>query len=150
VDVQTAEQMLEACRAALPADVAVCVAAVADWRPTRLSAAKLKKTGAGPPVIALEETSDILAALSAPGPGRPRLTVGFAAETGDLDVKARAKLKSKGCDWIVANDVNEAGVIGGDDNRVTVFDSQGSDPWARTSKVAVARRLAQRIAEALA
>jgi phosphopantothenoylcysteine decarboxylase/phosphopantothenate--cysteine ligase len=150
VDVQTAEQMLEACRAALPADVAVCVAAVADWRPTRLSAAKLKKTGAGPPAIALEETSDILAALSAPGPGRPRLTVGFAAETGDLDVKARAKLKSKGCDWIVANDVNEAGVIGGDDNRVTVFDSQGSDPWARTSKVAVARRLAQRIAEALA
>ncbi len=150
VDVQTAQQMLDACRAALPADVAVCVAAVADWRPKRLSSAKLKKTASGPPPIALEETPDILAALSAPGPGRPRLTVGFAAETGDLDAKARAKLKAKGCDWLVANDVTEAGVIGGDENRVVVFDSQGADPWKRASKIAVARRLAQRIAEALA
>ena len=150
VDVKTANDMLLACRAALPADVAVCVAAVADWRPEAVSPVKLKKNGSGPAPIRLAENPDILRLLSEPGPGRPRLTVGFAAETGDVQALAREKLVRKGCDWIVANDVSQAGVIGGDDNTVTVIDSQGADPWPRSSKVEVARRLARRIAEALA
>ncbi len=147
VEVETAVQMLEACRAALPADVAVFVAAVADWRPESPAPLKLKKTGAAPPALKLVENPDILAALSVPGPGRPRLTVGFAAETGDIEAKARDKLKRKGCDWIVAN---EAGEAGGDDNAVIVIDRKGADPWPRAAKTDVARRLAQRIAEALA
>jgi phosphopantothenoylcysteine decarboxylase/phosphopantothenate--cysteine ligase len=150
IDVQTAEEMLAACRGALPADVAVFVAAVADWRPETLSAVKLKKNGRGPPTLKLIENPDILAALSAPGPLRPRICVGFAAETGDIEAKAREKLKRKGCDWIVANDVLQDGVVGGDDNAVTVIDSQGADAWPRAPKAAVARRLARRIAEALA
>ena len=150
VDVQTAEDMLRACQASLPADIAVCVAAVADWRPERPSPVKLKKNGSGPPQIRLTENPDILLALSTPGPSRPRLVVGFAAETGDVEAFARAKLARKGCDWIVANDVSAQGVVGGDDNTVLVIDSQGADPWPRSSKQEVARRLARRIAEALA
>ena len=150
VDVQTAEDMLRACQASLPADIAVCVAAVADWRPERPSPVKLKKNGSGPPQIRLTENPDILLALSTPGPSRPRLVVGFAAETGDIEAFARAKLARKGCDWIVANDVSAQGVVGGDDNTVLVIDSQGADPWPRSSKQEVARRLARRIAEALA
>jgi phosphopantothenoylcysteine decarboxylase/phosphopantothenate--cysteine ligase len=150
VDVQTAEDMLAACRMALPADVAVFVAAVADWRSEAPSPIKLKKNGSGPPAIRLVENPDILATLSAPGPQRPRLCIGFAAETGDLEAKAREKLARKGCDWIIANDVLEAGVVGGGENAVIVIDSQGADAWPRSSKTAVARRLAQRIAEALA
>jgi phosphopantothenoylcysteine decarboxylase/phosphopantothenate--cysteine ligase len=149
VDVKTALEMLDACRAALPADVAVFVAAVADWRPEALATEKIKKNGSAP-VIKLVENPDILATLSAPGPSRPRLTVGFAAETGELLAHARAKLARKGCDWIVANDVSQAGIVGGEDNEVVLIDSQGADPWPRASKAAVARRLAQRIAEALA
>jgi phosphopantothenoylcysteine decarboxylase/phosphopantothenate--cysteine ligase len=76
--------------------------------------------------------------------------VGFAAETGDLIAHAQAKLKKKGCDWIVANDVSQEGIVGGEENQVTIIDSQGADPWPRASKTAVARRLARRIAEALA
>ena len=150
VEVETARQMLAACQAALPADVAVFVAAVADWRPDPPAASKLKKNGGGPPAIHLVENPDILATLSAPGPSRPRLTVGFAAETDELEARARAKLKTKGCDWIVANDVSEAGVVGGEENRVIVIDRQGADPWPRVSKAEVAARLARRIAEALA
>ncbi len=150
VDVETAEQMLAACRAALPADAAVFVAAVADWRPAAVAPSKLKKNGSGPPRLELVENPDILATLSAPGPLRPRLTVGFAAETGDIEDQGRQKLARKGCDWIVANDVTQAGVIGGEDNAVTVIDSQGQDRWPRAAKTAIARRLAQRIAEALA
>ena len=150
VDVQTADDMLRACQASLPADIAVCVAAVADWRPERPSPVKLKKNGSGPPQIRLTENPDILLALSTPGPSRPRLVVGFAAETGDVEAFARAKLARKGCDWIVANDVSAQGVVGGDDNTVLVIDSQGADPWPRSSKQEVARRLARRIAEALA
>ncbi len=149
VQVQTAAQMLDACQDALPADVAVCVAAVADWRPSEVAAGKLKKTAAGPPRIELVENPDILAQISAPGPRRPRLTVGFAAETGEIEAKARAKLARKGCDWIVANDVAQEGVVGGDHNQVLVIDSQGADAWPRASKDEVAQRLARRIGEAL-
>ena len=149
VDVETAAQMLAACQAALPADVAVFVAAVADWRPETVAAQKIKKNGSGPPEIKLVENPDILALLSQPGPRRPRLVVGFAAETGDLEAKAKAKLASKGCDWIVANDVSGPGVVGGQDNAVTVIDSQGADAWPRAAKTVIARRLASRIAEAL-
>ena len=148
LEVETAAQMLDACRAALPADVAVFVAAVADWRPETPAKLKLKKTGAGPPAIKLVENPDILTALSAPGPARPRLTIGFAAETGDIEAKAREKLARKGCDWIVANDVGQA--VGGEDNAVIVIDGRGADPWPRAAKTAVAARLARRIAEALA
>ena len=149
VDVETAQQMLGACQAALPADVAVFVAAVADWRPEVVARQKIKKNGSGPPEIRLVENPDILAELSKSGPGRPRLCVGFAAETGELEAKARAKLAAKGCDWIVANDVSDPSVVGGADNAVTVIDSQGADAWPRASKTQVARRLARRIAEAL-
>jgi len=151
VDVETALQMLAACEAALPADAAVCVAAVADWRADEVFAVKLKKTpGGGPPAIRLVENPDILATLSAGGPRRPRLVVGFAAETGDLEAQARAKLKRKGCDWIVANDVSADGIMGGDENEVLLVWPQGTDQWPRASKTEVARRLAERIAEDLA
>ena len=149
VNVETAQQMLGACQAALPADVAVFVAAVADWRPEVVAAQKIKKNGSGPPQIRLVENPDILAQLSKAGPGRPRLCIGFAAETGELEAKARSKLAAKGCDWIVANDVSDPAVVGGPDNAVTVIDSQGADAWPRSSKTQVARRLARRIAEAL-
>ena len=149
VGVETAEQMLDACRAALPTDVAVFVAAVADWRPDSVAPLKIKKNGSGPPEIRLVENPDILAELSRPGPLRPRLAIGFAAETGELEAKARAKLASKGCDWIVANDVSDPDVVGGADNAVTIIDSQGANAWPRASKTAIARRLARRIAEAL-
>jgi phosphopantothenoylcysteine decarboxylase/phosphopantothenate--cysteine ligase len=150
VDVETADQMLAACRAALPADAAVCVAAVADWRPDEVFGVKLKKGHDGPPVVRLVETPDILATLSAHGPGRPKLVVGFAAETNDLEAHARAKLKRKGCDWIVANDVAQDGIMGGDENEVLLVYPKGVDAWPKASKVEVARRLADRIAGDLA
>jgi phosphopantothenoylcysteine decarboxylase / phosphopantothenate---cysteine ligase len=150
VDVETALEMLAACEAALPADAAVCVAAVADWRADEVFAVKLKKTPGGPPTIRLVENPDILATLSARGPRRPRLVVGFAAETSDLEAQARAKLKRKGCDWIVANDVSADGIMGGDENEVLLVSPQGTDHWPRASKTEVARRLAERIAEDLA
>ncbi len=149
VDVESAREMLGACEAALPADVAVFVAAVADWRPEKVAAQKMKKNGSGPPAITLVENPDILASLSRPGPRRPHLCIGFAAETGELEEKARGKLAAKGCDWIVANDVSDPSVVGGPDNAVTIIDSQGADAWPRASKVQVARQLARRIAEAL-
>jgi phosphopantothenoylcysteine decarboxylase/phosphopantothenate--cysteine ligase len=150
VEVETALQMLAACEAALPADAAVCVAAVADWRADEVFQVKLKKGADGPPAIRLVENPDILATLASRGPRRPRLVVGFAAETGELEARARAKLQRKGCDWIVANDVSEAGVMGGDENRVLLIYPQGADHWPRASKTEVARRLAERIAEDLA
>jgi phosphopantothenoylcysteine decarboxylase/phosphopantothenate--cysteine ligase len=150
VDVETAEEMLAACRAALPADAAVCVAAVADWRPDEVFGVKLKKSHEGPPTIRLVENPDILATLAARGPKRPKLVVGFAAETSDLEAHARAKLKRKGCDWIVANDVSADGIMGGDENEVLLVYPQATEAWAKASKVEVARRLAERIAEDLA
>ena len=149
VDVETAVEMLAACQAALPVDAAVCVAAVADWRPEHAAGLKLKKGAGAPPALALTENPDILATLSAAGPNRPKLVVGFAAETNDVDANAQAKLARKGCDWIVANDVTEAGVMGGEENEVTLVTKAGLDRWPRADKTTVARRLAQRIAEAL-
>ena len=147
---ETAEAMAQACEAALPADVAVLTAAVADWRPTAPAAVKLKKApGAGPPPLALEETRDILLTLSAPGPRRPRLVVGFAAETDRVVAHAKAKLARKGCDWIVANDVS-GDVMGGAENEVVLVTREGAEPWPRLPKAEVARRLAERIATALA
>ncbi|HLI66499.1 MAG TPA: bifunctional phosphopantothenoylcysteine decarboxylase/phosphopantothenate--cysteine ligase CoaBC [Caulobacteraceae bacterium] len=150
VEVETAREMLAACEAALPADVAVCVAAVADWRADEAFAVKLKKGKDGPPTIRLVENPDILATLAAGGPKRPRLVVGFAAETNEVEAHARAKLKRKGCDWIVANDVGGGAIMGEDENQVLIVDSQGVDAWPRAPKGEVARRLAQRIAESLA
>ncbi len=149
--VETAQEMLAACLAALPADVAVCAAAVADWRPAAPANRKLKKNGGAPPAIGLAENPDILATLSKAGPQRPRLVVGFAAETDDLVANATAKRARKGCDWIVANDVSPAtGTFGGDANRVHVIDAAGAESWPRLGKDEVARRLARRIAQRLA
>jgi len=149
VAVESALEMLAACEAALPADIAVCVAAVADWRPTEMGERKLKKGRASPPLIDLVENPDILETL-AKSLRRPRLVVGFAAETHDLEANARAKLVRKGCDWIVANDVGVAGTMGGDQNTVAIVTAKGIERWERMAKDAVARRLAQRIAEELA
>jgi phosphopantothenoylcysteine decarboxylase/phosphopantothenate--cysteine ligase len=149
VDVESARQMLAACEAALPVDIAVCVAAVADWRPETLGERKIKKGAGGAPAITLVENPDILATLSKHA-RRPRLVVGFAAETNDLEAHARAKLARKGCDWIVANDVAIEGTMGGDENAVAIVTGQGIERWERMAKDAVARRLAQRIAEELA
>jgi len=146
VDVETAQQMLAACKAALPADAAVCVAAVADWRADEVFKVKMKKSHEGPPTIRLVENPDILATLSAHRAGRPKLVVGFAAETSDLEALARSKLKRKGCDWIVANDVSADGIMGGDENEVLLVYPQGTDHWPRASKTEIARRLAERIA----
>ncbi len=146
----TAVEMLEACRAALPADVAVCAAAVADWRVKAVAPAKLKKTAGGPPVLELIENPDVLAALSAAGNRRPRLVVGFAAETEDVLANAQAKRKSKGCDWIVANDVSPGtGTIGGDENRVHLITADGVEDWPVMTKDQVADRLAEHIGRAL-
>ncbi|MDP3299267.1 MAG: bifunctional phosphopantothenoylcysteine decarboxylase/phosphopantothenate--cysteine ligase CoaBC, partial [Phenylobacterium sp.] len=150
VQVETARQMLAACQAALPADLAVCVAAVADWRPADEGAVKIKKTGEAPPALQLVENPDILATLSAPGSARPRLVVGFAAETNDVEAYAKAKLARKGCDWIVANDVSAPGVMGGDDNTVSIVSATGVERWDKTAKSDVATKLAQRMAKALA
>lgn len=146
VDVETARQMAAAVDAALPADAAVMVAAVADWR-VDTAAQKLKKE-AGPPQLHWAENPDILAGLAASAK-RPRLLVGFAAETENVVEEARAKRLRKGCDWIVANDVS-GDVMGGADNQVHLVTGAGVESWERASKSDVARRLAQRIADALA
>jgi phosphopantothenoylcysteine decarboxylase/phosphopantothenate--cysteine ligase len=148
IDVESAREMLAACEAALPADIAVCVAAVADWRPESEAMAKVKKDGGAPKPIALVENPDILAAL-AKAKQRPKLVVGFAAETQDLEANAAAKLAKKGCDWIVANDVSIEGTMGGDANAVAIVTAQGIERWDRAPKAEVARKIAARIAEAL-
>ena len=150
VDVESARDMLAACQAALPADAAVCVAAVADWRPDEVFGLKLKKGKDGPPALHLVENPDILATLAAHGPNRPTLVVGFAAETNDVEANAQAKLARKGCDWIIANDVTEPGVMGGDDNAVLLISAAGTERWPRAAKDLVAARLAARIAETIA
>jgi phosphopantothenoylcysteine decarboxylase/phosphopantothenate--cysteine ligase len=150
--VETAEEMLAACRAALPAEAAVCVAAVADWRVASPSPGKIKKIADGSaPDLELIPNPDILAALSAPGGGRPRLVVGFAAETDDLMAHAAEKRRRKRCDWLLANDVSEAGgAMGGAENEVHLITAEGVEHWPRMAKEAVAARLADRIAQALA
>jgi phosphopantothenoylcysteine decarboxylase/phosphopantothenate--cysteine ligase len=150
VDVDTACEMLAACEAALPADAAVCVAAVSDWRPDAVFGVKLKKGREGPPTLTLVENPDILARLATSGPARPRLVIGFAAETNDLEDNAREKLARKGCDWVVANDVSETTIMGGDVNEVLLVTAAGTERWPRASKTEVAKRLAARMVEALA
>ncbi len=147
VAIETAEQMLAACTGALPADIVVCAAAVADWRVAAAADQKLKKEGGGPPALELAENPDILATLSQLKTGRPPLVVGFAAETDAVVEYARAKRARKGCDWIVANDVSPAtGIFGGDANTVHVVTADGVDDWPALSKTEVGRRLAERIA----
>ncbi|MCP1336447.1 bifunctional phosphopantothenoylcysteine decarboxylase/phosphopantothenate--cysteine ligase CoaBC [Futiania mangrovi] len=150
VRVETARQMMTAVEQALPADAAVCCAAVADWRPETVAENKTKKDGKGPQPLKLVENPDILASLSAAGDLRPALVVGFAAETETVAAHAKAKLARKGCDWIVANDVSPAtGIMGGTENAVQIITANGIESWERMGKDAVARRLADRIAAAL-
>ncbi|MBD3836717.1 bifunctional phosphopantothenoylcysteine decarboxylase/phosphopantothenate--cysteine ligase CoaBC [Brevundimonas sp.] len=146
IDVESALEMQKATQAALPADIAVLSAAVADWRIDTVAGGKIKKSPGGPPTLALIENPDILAGVAAPGPNRPRLVIGFAAETQDLEANARAKLSRKGCDWIVGNDVSDE-VFGSDGNTILLVTASGAESWPRQSKTAIARRLAARIAE---
>jgi phosphopantothenoylcysteine decarboxylase / phosphopantothenate---cysteine ligase len=150
VRVETAAQMREAVLRALPADAAVMAAAVADWH-VEASGQKIKKGEGGPPVLRLSENPDILREVSGLTAGRPRLVVGFAAETEDVLAHARAKRRRKGCDWILANDVSPGtGIMGGAENAVTLITEGGEEAWERMGKDAVAQRLARRIGEALA
>ena len=146
VDVETAREMAAAVEAALPADAAVMVAAVADWR-VEAAASKIKKGAGGPPALSLTENPDILAGLSAHA-RRPRLVVGFAAETDDVIAHAKAKLAKKGCDLIVANDVS-GDVMGGERNLVHLVSAGGVETLPEDRKDVVARLLAERIAGAL-
>jgi phosphopantothenoylcysteine decarboxylase/phosphopantothenate--cysteine ligase len=146
IDVETALQMKAATEGALPVDIAVLSAAVADWRVDTVAGGKIKKAPGGPPTLALIENPDILAGIAAPGPLRPALVVGFAAETTDLEANARSKLSKKGCDWIVGNDVS-GDVFGADGNTVLLVTREGADAWPRLSKTEVAGRLADRIAD---
>ena len=150
VRVETAREMAAAVEAALPADAAVMAAAVADWRVTNASGQKMKKDGSGrAPALEFAENPDILASVSK-GAKRPRLVVGFAAETTDVVAHATAKRARKGCDWIVANDVSPAtGIMGGAENAVVLISEAGAEEWPRMGKDEVARRLAARIVEAL-
>lgn len=151
IHVANAREMMDACRKALPVDAAVCCAAVTDYRPSIETGHKIKKTRGGLTSIPLTENPDILGTLSGQGPDRPRLVVGFAAETDDILYNAEAKRKSKGCDWIVANDVSpgEDCPMGSENNAVTLITGEGDETWQAMPKTAVARRLAERIAVAL-
>ena len=147
VEVETARQMLEACEAALPAEIAVCAAAVADWHVKDAGTAKLKKQDGGPPPpIELAENPDILRRLSS-HEARPDLVVGFAAETGNLRENAAAKLTRKGCDWIVANDVGGGSVFGSDSNSALLLTSNEIEKWPQMPKSELAARLVDRIGE---
>ncbi|MGQ9364758.1 bifunctional phosphopantothenoylcysteine decarboxylase/phosphopantothenate--cysteine ligase CoaBC [Azospirillum sp. ST 5-10] len=151
VAVETARQMLEACLGALPADIAVCAAAVADWRVKDAAGQKLKKDAGGPPRLELAENPDILATLAGQAAAqRPRLVVGFAAETQDVVEHALAKRARKGCDWIVANDVSpDTGTFGGAENTVHLIRGDAVEHWPTMGKDAVAARLAAAIAAQL-
>ncbi|SLN42558.1 Coenzyme A biosynthesis bifunctional protein CoaBC [Roseovarius albus] len=150
VKIETAQQMLEAVQGALPVDAAVFAAAVADWRVAQASNKKMKKDGKGLPSLEFTENPDILATISQMGEGRPDLVVGFAAETNDVIENATAKRQRKQCDWIVANDVSpETGIMGGQENAVTLISDHGADSWPRMSKTQVAKRLAEELAQAL-
>ena len=161
VRIETAEEMLAACEQGLPADIAICAAAVSDWRAAAPQEQKIKKPrggagrGDGAPTLELVENPDILAHLSAAGPKRPRLVIGFAAETEDLEANAAAKLEAKGCDWILANQVAGGGdVFGSDDNLIHLLTRTEGDGvptverWPRMSKAEVAARLVARIVQA--
>jgi len=147
IDVESAEEMAKAVKKALPADAAVMVAAVADWRPKEYRDDKIKKRGSAPPALMLVENPDILTNVAA-GAKRPELVVGFAAETGDVIDNAMKKRKRKAADWIVANDVS-GDVMGGDENTVHIVTADGVESLERMPKRDVAMALAERIAAAL-
>lgn len=148
IDVETANEMFEAVKAEMPADIFISVAAVADWRPAAAASHKLKLKGAGEGVnLQLVENPDILKRIAGRKKDRPKLVIGFAAETDDVEAHARAKLMRKGCDWIVGNDVS-GDVMGGAENEVLLVTRQGVERWPRMGKGEVAFRLAARIAEA--
>lgn len=145
--VETAAEMAAACEAALPVDIAICAAAVADWRVASQSDQKIKKDAGGLPTLSFTENPDILRTLSQAGARRPALVVGFAAETEKVLEHARAKLKKKGCDWIVANDVSAGtGIMGGERNTVQLVGPDWVDAWPDLPKNEVATRLVDRIA----
>jgi phosphopantothenoylcysteine decarboxylase/phosphopantothenate--cysteine ligase len=147
VHVESARDMLDACTKALPVDIAVCAAAVSDWRAADETAQKIKKNGGGPPRLDLIENPDILLTLAGADNMRPGLLIGFAAETEKVVAHAKAKRKKKGADWILANDVSPGtGTFGGDRNVIHLVDGAGVDDWPAMSKDGVARRLAERIA----
>jgi phosphopantothenoylcysteine decarboxylase/phosphopantothenate--cysteine ligase len=152
-NVRSADEMLAACQAALPADIVVCAAAVADWKIKNAATQKIKKNGpghknGGTSVLELAENPDILATLSRANAQRAPLIVGFAAETEKVVEQAIEKRRAKGCDWIVANDVSPGtGTFGGDANTVHVIDAAGVENWPRLDKDEVARRLTLRIAD---
>lgn len=148
VPVRTAREMLTAAEAALPADVAIFAAAVADWRTVSTQGEKIKKTGKGkPPTFTLVENPDILATIAKRASGRPALVIGFAAETESVLAHAKRKLAAKGCDWIVANDVSsEKGVMGGNNNQVHLVTASGVEEWPWMQKDTVAEALMQRVA----
>ena len=150
VRIESAAEMRAACEEALPVDVAVCAAAVSDWRVAEPRNQKIKKNGA-PPSLVLVENPDVLAELGAAGNRRPSLVIGFAAETEKVVENAIAKRARKGCDWIVANDISpQTGTLGGDCNAVHLISAEGVEHWPAMSKTAVAERLVARVAEHLA
>jgi phosphopantothenoylcysteine decarboxylase/phosphopantothenate--cysteine ligase len=150
VRAESARDMLAAVEAALPADIAIFAAAVADWRVAQTSEQKLKKGAGGTPKLALTENPDILSTVAHLKAKRPPLVIGFAAETEHVVEHAKAKLRRKGCDWILANDVSaESGVMGGDLNRIHLVTADGVEEWPTQSKDEVARTLIARIAAAI-
>ena len=148
VRVETAVEMHEAAKANLPADIFVGVAAVADWRPAARARGKLKLKGGTEDKVALQlvENPDILKSIGTRKKDRPRLVIGFAAETSDVEKHAKGKLTRKGCDWVIANDVS-GDVMGGSDNEVLLISKAGTERWPRMSKAEVALKLAERIAD---
>jgi phosphopantothenoylcysteine decarboxylase/phosphopantothenate--cysteine ligase len=151
VKVESAREMLDAVERALPADIAIFAAAVADWRVVNAAQQKLKKRpGKSTPELSLVENPDILATIAKRKSQRPRLVIGFAAETENIAANAKAKLAKKGCDWILANDVSpQSGVMGGDRNMITLVRASGMETWPPQSKEEVASRLVARISQAL-
>ncbi len=149
IHVETAVEMLETCHKALPADIAVCAAAVSDWSATTIMSRKIKKRGDRiPPDLKLKENPDILAMLARPAPKRPALVIGFAAETENLIEAAQEKRQNKGCDWIIANNVGSTEkIFGADENHVYLITENGAEEWKRTSKKVVAKKLADQIAD---
>jgi phosphopantothenoylcysteine decarboxylase/phosphopantothenate--cysteine ligase len=150
IKIETARQMLDAVEKALPADVAIFAAAVADWRTERPSDSKIKKQQGQTPTLKLVENPDILSTIAHRKAGRPRLVIGFAAETDDVIANAKAKLAKKGCDWILANDVSpETGIMGGDANTIHLISAAGVEDWPPQSKDDVAHMLVEGVAKEL-
>ena len=151
VHVESAREMLDAVKHALPVDVAIFAAAVADWRAAQAAGQKIKKSaGESAPSLTLAENPDILATVAHLTSGRPRLVIGFAAETENVAANAKAKLARKGCDWILANDVSpQTGIMGGDRNTIQLVTAEGIESWPTQSKEEVAAALIARIAESL-